>query len=360
MACRTACLAGVRTLRTVAAAPCASPPDRPCAGSRCADTGDWRISPGRAGDLDEPLGEYELVPLVLFLRHGHLRRALAIEVLQLGCVHLLQQVVKPGHGFIERQLFQALLHSSSSSGAGTVFGISCRCGSRDQGSSYLRRPVSPAIHLGTRSFFLTLAAANVSYEKRDAGAFGNRGALRLQEAPAEASSRTLAGSSGPRGPGVAFRHPRSAICVPCPHFGIRHSPAAPHGRIDVGRLIRSTEAVATHDIAAARAAAIGQGLLDLHPPTGFLPGAGRCRVRCWIQTPRRWQRRADLTGRCQGSGDKVPSPSVGRLPPLRRRPAFYAHEGGGRRDELAPLLAPPRLRHGRQPLTRPARQVGVS
>ena len=33
----------------------------------------------------------------------------------------------------------------------------------------------------------------------------------------------------------------------------------------MGRLIRSTEAVATHDIAAARAAAIGQVLLDLHP-----------------------------------------------------------------------------------------------
>jgi hypothetical protein len=132
-------------------------------------------------------------------------------------------------------------------------------------------------------------------KRRDAGAFAATAGLvaQPQEGPSQGPPREPCGLSGPHGPGVAFRHPRSAISVPGPHFEIRHSPAAPHGRLNVGRLIRSTEAATTHDIAAARATAIGPGLLDLSPPTeGLLPGAGRCRVRCWIQTPRRWQRRA--------------------------------------------------------------------
>jgi hypothetical protein len=53
---------------------------------------------------------------------------------------------------------------------------------------------------------------------------------------------------------------------PGPRFGIRHSPAVPHGRDRRGTPYSPVETVATHDIAAARATAIGrQGLLDLHP-----------------------------------------------------------------------------------------------
>jgi hypothetical protein len=162
-------------------------------------------------------------------------------------------------------------------------------------STNLRRPVSPVIHSRTRRFFLTLARRECQLQERDAGAFAATAGLvaQPQEGPSQGPPREPCGLSGPHGPGVAFRHPRSAISVPGPHFEIRHSPAAPHGRLNVGRLIRSTEAATTHDIAAARATAIGPGLLDLSPPTeGLLPGAGRCRVRCWIQTPRRWQRQA--------------------------------------------------------------------
>ena len=55
----------------------------------------------------------------------------------------------------------------------------------------------------------------------------------------------------------------------------------------------ASETVATHDIAAARTTAIGAGPPGPPPPTGFDPGAGRCHVRCWIQTPR------------QGSGGSI-------------------------------------------------------
>jgi hypothetical protein len=87
----------------------------------------------------------------------------------------------------------------------------------------------------------------------------------------------------------------SAISVPCAHFGIRHSPPAPHRRIDVGRLIRSTEAAgsyARHCCSTPDGDRTGPP--GSQPPNfeGFLPGAGSCRVRCWIQTPRRWQQRA--------------------------------------------------------------------
>jgi hypothetical protein len=95
----------------------------------------------------------------------------------------------------------------------------------------------------------------------------------------------------------------------------------------------ASEAVATHDTAAARATAIGrQGLLDLHPPTGFLPGAVRCHVRCWIQTPRREQRRT-IIGPRQDGGDK--------REPAHLRPTSSAQGPQARRKRVAmPALDP--------------------
>ena len=102
-------------------------------------------------------------------------------------------------------------------------------------------------HPAAQRQWSALARRECQLEKRDAGAVGNRGALRAPGGSlAGTSSRTLAGSTGPHGPGVALRHPRSAISAPCAHFGIRHSPPAPHGRIDVGRVIRSTEAAGSY------------------------------------------------------------------------------------------------------------------
>jgi len=145
-------------------------------------------------------------------------------------------------------------------------------------TAYFRRPVSPVAcprtcsegPLAHAQFLPDARSPQVSAHKNGTRVPTGqpRGCCQPQEAPHGASSRALR-LTGPHGPGVAFRHPRSAISVPCPHFGIRHSPAAPHGRIVMGRLIRSTEAAGTHDIAAARATAIGQGLLDFHAPTGL-------------------------------------------------------------------------------------------
>src|SRR5205814_10191863 len=53
---------------------------------------------------------------------------------------------------------------------------------------------------------------------------------------------------------------------PDPRFVIRHSPAVPHEQDRRGTPYSPVETVATHDIAAARATAVGrQGLLDFHP-----------------------------------------------------------------------------------------------
>ena len=107
------------------------------------------------------------------------------------------------------------------------------------------------------------------------------------------SSRTLAGPLDLTVRGLPSGTRVRRFLFPVRTSGSATPPPLHTDGIDVGRLIRSTEAAAAHDIAAARATAIGQGLLDLAPSNrALLPGAGRYRVRCWIQTPRRWQRRA--------------------------------------------------------------------
>ena len=133
-------------------------------------------------------------------------------------------------------------------------------------AAYLRRLVSPAVHLRNASG-LTPALRECQLTKNGTRVPTRqpRSWLPSPRRPLTEPPRRPCGPSGPHGPGVAFRHPRSAISVPGPHFGIRHSPAAPHVGITMGRLIRSTEAAGTHDIAAARATAIGPGLLDFHP-----------------------------------------------------------------------------------------------
>jgi len=102
---------------------------------------------------------------------------------------------------------------------------------------------------------------------------------------------------------AAHRTSRSGGCLPAPArrrflFPVRTSGSA------TPRLLHTDGSswdalfalprppVLTHDIAAARPAAIGQGLPDLHHQRGLDPGAGRRRVRCWIQTPRRWQQQS--------------------------------------------------------------------
>ena len=129
----------------------------------------------------------------------------------------------------------------------------------------------------------------------------NRGALRPQETRA-GLLESLA----------ALWTSRSGGCLSAPAFG----DFAPGPRSGSATRLGSTpqahrgtpyslflRPVATHDIAAARATASGQDLLDLTPPTGILPGAGRGHVRCWIQTPRQEQRREhDATA--GDSGDK--------------------------------------------------------
>jgi hypothetical protein len=85
----------------------------------------------------------------------------------------------------------------------------------------------------------------------------------------------LAGPGPLRGQGglttarVAFRRPRSAILGPVRASASPLPCRSTRAGSTWGRLIRPVEAVATHDVAAARATTIGrQGLLDLAPPTG--------------------------------------------------------------------------------------------
>jgi len=139
-------------------------------------------------------------------------------------------------------------------------------------------------------------------EKRDAGAYSTTAGPCGPRRPARASSRALR-PSGPHGPGVAFRHPRSAILGPVrardPPLARGSTPQA-HRGTPYSLFLRS---VATHDIAAARGDGGGRGLLDLTPPTGILPGAGRCHVRCWIQTPRQGSG-GSIIGTVRTTGDK--------------------------------------------------------
>ena len=120
--------------------------------------------------------------------------------------------------------------------------------------------------------------------------FGNRGAVAGSRRPARVSSRPrFAEVSGPHGPGVAFRHPRSAsFCLLARTARRSHAsgerilpgcfPAAPprgSGNDQIGRaaLVRTNSRT------------VGRQHL------AFGPGAGRRHARCRIQTSRQERRR---------------------------------------------------------------------
>ncbi len=130
-------------------------------------------------------------------------------------------------------------------------------------------PCRRLLHLRTRSFFLTPALRRCQLQITGRGCLlDNRGAVAGSRRPHRRDPLEGLAAFRASRPGGCLPAPALGDFRPCPHFGVRHSPAAPHVGIIVGRLIRSTEAGgATHDIAAARPTAIGQGLLDLGHPT---------------------------------------------------------------------------------------------
>jgi hypothetical protein len=164
---------------------------------------------------------------------------------------------------------------------------------RTNRASYFRRRVSPVIHLLTRRFFLTRACRACQFEKTGRGCLlDNRGALRPQETRAGLLEDLL----GPLD-----------LTVRGLPFGtrVRRFWARPAFR-DPPLPRRSTRTGSTWDALFAsrdrRNARHCCGTRDgdraprppgRPPPTGFNPGAGRCHVRCWIQTPR------------QGSGTRI-------------------------------------------------------
>jgi hypothetical protein len=159
------------------------------------------------------------------------------------------------------------------------------------------------IHLRTRRFFLTGACRTCQLQKTGRGCHrSNRGAVASPRRPFEGPPREPLRARRASRPGGCLPAPALGDFRPCPHFGIRHSPPVPHGKIIVGRLIRSTEAAgsnARHCCSTPDGDRTGPP--GARPPNdGFLPGAGRCRARCWIQTPRRWQR--------QGQDRLAPAP----------------------------------------------------
>ena len=118
-----------------------------------------------------------------------------------------------------------------------------------------------------------------------------RSRCRLQETRAGLLEASIAESSGPHGPGVAFRHPRSAssrllarIGSALARIGGAHTagllPAVPpRGSGErTGRDGRHSCEPVSRTVGRQRQA--------------FGPGAGRSHVRCWIQTSRQGQRRA--------------------------------------------------------------------
>ena len=139
--------------------------------------------------------------------------------------------------------------------------------------------------------------------RRDAGAYSATAGLCSPRRPARVSSRALRPSGTSRS-GGRLSSPAFGDFEPGPRSGsatrLGSTPQA-HRGTPYSLVLRP---VATHDIAAARATASGRGLLDLTPPTGFLPGADRCHVRCWIQTPRREQRR-EHHDTAQSPGEKL-------------------------------------------------------
>ena len=141
---------------------------------------------------------------------------------------------------------------------------------------------SPPHHLTTSPNTYPLAGFHPEDMRRDAGAYSaTRGPLRAPGDP-RGPPREPCGSQGPHGPGGCLSAPACGDFGPGPRFGIRHSPAVPHGQDRHGTPYSPVETVATHGIAAARATAGGrQGLLDLHPqrasiqaPTAATSGVG--------------------------------------------------------------------------------------
>ena len=75
--------------------------------------------------------------------------------------------------------------------------------------------------------------------RRDAGAYSATAGICSPRRPARVSSRALR-SSGTSRSGGCLSAPAFGDFGPGPRFGIRHSPAAPHRRFIVGRLIRQS------------------------------------------------------------------------------------------------------------------------
>jgi len=173
---------------------------------------------------------------------------------------------------------------------------------RTNRAAILRRPVSPAVHVRTRSFFLTPAHRRCQLQKET-----GRG-CRLDNRGAVAGSRRPL-TEPPREPLRALRASRPGGCLTAPAhrrflFPVRTSGSATHLPLHAGG--SSWDAL----FALPRPPRQGRTTLLQHArrrsdraswtstrQRGLPPGADRCRVRCWIQTPRRWQRRATIRSR---------------------------------------------------------------
>ena len=226
-----------------------------------------------------------------------------------------------------------------------------------KGAAYLRRPVSPVLHLRTRSFFLTLACRECQLQKTGRGCLpGNRGAgfpapggpsRSLLEDVAVLKDLTVRGlPSGTRARRFVFPVRTSGSATPPP---LHTSGSSWDALFALPRPPARTTLLRHARRRSDRASWISSVPFALLPGADHLPREGRIDPRPVAGRRRR------IIGTGQSRGDKWCFP-----PPVPKHALRHVRGGRKTRHELAPLLAPPDQLTRREALTRSARQVGVS
>jgi len=177
--------------------------------------------------------------------------------------------------------------------------------------------ISPSHHLTispltTSPNTYPLAGFHPEDMRRDAGAYSaTRGPLVAAPGDPRGPPREPCGLSRTSRSGGCLSAPACGDFGPGPRFGIRHSPAVPHGRDRHGTPYSPVETVATHGIAAATTGPSGRSALAM-----------RLAISAMAQAKARWRAAAPPT-----RSRRPPSPPPACPPAARPAARLRTHIG---------------------------------
>ena len=214
-----------------------------------------------------------------------------------------------------------------------------------KGAAYIRRPVSPPSPLAHAQFLPDSCSPQVSApnNRTRVPTRQPRSRCRLQEAPSQGPPRRPRGLQGltARGlpSGTRARRFSSLSALRDPPL-TRRSTRRDH-RGTPYSLYRGRRGNARHCCSTPDGDRTGPP--GSRPPNdGLLPGAGRCRARCWIQTPRLGSDNRRIGAR-QPRGDKSNRPKIASRLTRPVIPEFAQRISGTQGPKRAPALSLPAL-----------------